>query len=168
MVRTQVEITSCGLNDGPLCGKGTYEARIACNLMSRNGVTVYSMGDRQVEEFHPYFTQEGEDREDNPNQYIANMTDGAIAGFKYFDIKGTESISISIRGCGKGAFIVTTNLDMKSDKCIAAEIPIDSPENTSRGWQEYSAKINLPNGVTALYFKYAGEGAFDFYSFTLR
>lgn len=29
------------------------------------------------EEMHPYFTQDGEDREDNPNQYIANLRDGA-------------------------------------------------------------------------------------------
>jgi hypothetical protein len=164
----QAEITSCGLNDGPLCGKGTYEARIACNLMSKNGVTMYSMGDRQVEEIHPYFTQEGEDREDTPNQYIANIRDGAIAGFKYFHIEGTESISISVRGSGKGAFIVTTSLGGEADKCIAAEIPVNSPQNVSGKWQEYSAKINLPNGVTALYFKYSGEGAFDFYSFTLK
>lgn len=26
----QAEVTSCGLNDGPLNGKGRYEARIAC------------------------------------------------------------------------------------------------------------------------------------------
>ena len=28
----QVEMTSCGLNGGPLVGKGTYPAHIACNL----------------------------------------------------------------------------------------------------------------------------------------
>lgn len=28
----QAELTSCGLNGGPLNGKGRYEARIACNL----------------------------------------------------------------------------------------------------------------------------------------
>ena len=33
----QAEITSCGLNGGPLQGRGEYEARIACNLTSRKG-----------------------------------------------------------------------------------------------------------------------------------
>ena len=28
----QTEVTSCGLNGGPLRGNGRYEARIACNL----------------------------------------------------------------------------------------------------------------------------------------
>lgn len=33
----QAEVTSCGLNGGPLSGTGRYEARIACNLWSKNG-----------------------------------------------------------------------------------------------------------------------------------
>lgn len=35
----QVEITSCGLNDGPLKGTGVYEARIACNLFDNSDRT---------------------------------------------------------------------------------------------------------------------------------
>lgn len=72
---SQAEMTSCGLNDGPLCKKGEYEARIACNLMSKKGVVRYEVWGK-IEDIHPYFTQEGEDREDNPNQYIANLRDG--------------------------------------------------------------------------------------------
>ena len=30
----QVEMTSCGLNGGPLEGRGTYPAYIACNLFT--------------------------------------------------------------------------------------------------------------------------------------
>lgn len=37
----QAEVTSCGLNGGPLQGKGTYEARIACNLWGRDGTGRY-------------------------------------------------------------------------------------------------------------------------------
>ena len=43
--------------------------------------------EREAEELrrdHPVFTQDGEDREECPNQHIANMHDGATAGFKYF------------------------------------------------------------------------------------
>lgn len=35
----QAEVTSCGLNGGPLSDIGTYEARIACHLYSKNGTT---------------------------------------------------------------------------------------------------------------------------------
>ena len=43
----QAEITSCGLNGGPLQGRGEYEARIACNLTSRKGGQVPQKALRQ-------------------------------------------------------------------------------------------------------------------------
>ncbi len=156
----QVEMTSCGLNGGPLRGKGTYEAYIACNLMSKNGTTGYSMGDAQVANIHPYFTQEGEDREDNPNQYIANMTDGAVAGFKYFEITDTTKISLTVRGKGRGAFLISESLDGEA----VATIPVE----TCKEWQSFSADINGEAGIRAFYFKFSGEGAFDFKEFTLE
>ena len=81
----QIEMTSCGLNNGPLDGKGEYEARIACNLWSKAGARHYVGGSTgaEAEELrrdHPVFTQDGEDREECPNQHIANMHDGATAG----------------------------------------------------------------------------------------
>lgn len=156
----QVEMTSCGLNEGPLPGKGTYEARIACNLMSKKGVTGYGFRKDWVEDCHPYFTQEGADREDNPNQYIANMTDGSVAGFKYFDIKDAARIAVTVRGTGKGFFRVTTELNGAE---IAA-IPLEAIDE----WKEFSAELKLADGVTALYFTYCGEGAVDFNSFTIN
>ena len=90
----QAEMTSCGLNGGPLSGRGTYGARIACNLWSAVGTGRYD-GPHPKKTFakHPYFTQEpGRDvsAEDGAaaRQYIANMYDGAAAGFKYFDFSG--------------------------------------------------------------------------------
>lgn len=156
----QVEITSCGLNGGPLSGKSTYGAYIACNLMSKAGIDMYSMGDRAVENIHPYFTQEGEDREENPNQYIANMTNGAVAGFKYFDFAGTRQIEMSVRGKGKGVFEISTMLEGEP----VATIPVWSVAE----WQIFSADINIEPGTGALYFKYNGIGAFDFKEFTLK
>lgn len=58
-------------------GTGRYEARVACNLSSARGTFMYQKEKTAGEEMHPYFTQDGEDREDNPNQYIANLRDGA-------------------------------------------------------------------------------------------
>ena len=39
----QAELTSCGLNGGPLKGRGKYPAYIACNLYGRDGTMFYSM-----------------------------------------------------------------------------------------------------------------------------
>ena len=44
----QAEVTSCGLNGGPLKGEGRYEARIACNLWSRDGVGRYDVSSPQT------------------------------------------------------------------------------------------------------------------------
>ena len=51
----QAEVTSCGLNGGPLEGKGTYEARIACTLTCLKGGRFYSVF-RGFEGGHPYFS----------------------------------------------------------------------------------------------------------------
>ena len=53
----QVEMTSCGLNGGPLVAKGEYPAYIACNIFT-DKPSVY------VGETYPKITQDGRDQED--------------------------------------------------------------------------------------------------------
>lgn len=155
----QVEMTSCGLNGGPLRGKGRYEARIACNLWSRKGAVMYGLGDREISEIHPYFTQDGEDRENMPNQHIANMCDGAVAGFKYFDIKVLTGIRVIIRGNGKGKLLISRT---------AEEEPFAELELcTHADWSKVETKAELEDQVISLYFTYRGEGTFDFLEFEL-
>ncbi len=158
----QVEVTSCGLNPTPLAGQGTYEARIACNLMSKQGTFAYKKSfEKDKDEAHPYFTQSGEDREENGDQYIANMKDGAVAGFKYFDFKELNGISVCVRGEGKGEMEVRTELDGNP----IAKITIES----STDWKEYSAiYVQGIQGKQALYFTYRGTGCVDFKQFTLK
>lgn len=155
----QVEMTSCGLNNVPLIGKGIYEARIACILMSRTGAKRYEFGDI-LEDYHPYFTQEGEDREDNPNQYIANMTNGSVAGFKYFECKNSSEISVTVRGNGIGTMKVATSLDGD----VVAQIPMEQMKD----WNEVTASLKLGEGVSALYFTFEGQGFVDFMSFEIK
>ena len=40
--------------------------------------------------------RDGPDREDSGNQYIANMRDGAVAGFKYFAFKDAAEIKVHL------------------------------------------------------------------------
>ena len=159
----QAEVTSCGLNDGPLEGKGRYEARIACNLWSKDGVGRYDGKHlKRALAAHLFFTQTGRDREENGDQYIANMRDGATAGFKYFDIKGLRAVSVELSGSANGVFTVSDTPDFETS---AASIPV---KLTSGKRMEFEAPCSAADGVRALYFRYVGEGAVDFHSFTLR
>lgn len=163
----QAEITSCGLNGGPLSGEGTYEARIACHLYSKNGTTE-SLAEQQNEE-HPAFTQEGEDRECNPNQYISNMRNGATAGYRYFMFNGSEAnaccaaqtkrISVTVRGTCSGKFIVR---DERSGNTVA-EINV-SPSDE---WKTFESHLAVSVGKHPLYFTFCGDGYADFKEFSL-
>lgn len=163
----QVEMTSCGLNQGPLKGTGTYEARIACMLSSREGTFPYlKVREKDKKKIHPYFTQSGEDREQDGDQYIANMTDGAKAGFKYFALNHPAEIRISCRGNGSGRMKVYAALHTEAEKADKRQIA-DIPVTVSDGWAEYTARLEDIAGECALFFVYEGHGAIDFKEFTL-
>ncbi|CAM4418379.1 family 43 glycosylhydrolase [Paenibacillus tarimensis] len=158
----QVEMTSCGLNNGPLLGKGEYESRIACHLMSAKGAGRYGVYCGNITfRGHPYFTQSGKDREDNPTQLIANMRDGAAAGYKYFLMEDTWKISVCVRGSASGFMLVSNALHEQP----FARIPI----HPSKEFAYYSSEItSMPEGKQALYFTFEGTGALDFRSFVLE
>ena len=150
----QVETTSCGLNDGPLRAAGTYEARIACNLSGRNG-TVKSDDAKKLDKNMelPYFTQTGGDRENDPDQFIANMKEGSWCGFKYFVFTGQER-SIFVKGLGDGKFTVST--DQAGCETVA-DVPVNG-----------GAPLNIVPGIYTLFFTYHGKDSSDFISFTIE
>lgn len=154
----QAELTSCGLNDGYLKGRGEYDAGIACHLTSRKGTRKYSLYSKLRGPF-PYFTQSGEDREDHPDQYIANMRDGSTAGFKYFSIKNLKEIGVRVSSPKGGAMEVSTG----PGEPPFAVIPL-SP---SDGVRTCSVETALPDGDHALYFRFRGRGVLNFHRFRL-
>ena len=160
----QAEVTSCGLNDGPLPGRGIYPARICCNIWASGHATGrYDVGNpKRTLADHPYVTQVGKDDAPGAYQYVANMRDGAVVGYKYFDLKGLAHIDVSVRGAGMGGFVVSTDEDFKDVIATINFSDLDPQE-----WREYGADVEYPNGIAALYFRYAGEDHVDFKSFTL-
>lgn len=56
----------------PLPGLGSYEARIACCLRSREGVFAYKVFPRPPG-VHPYLTQDTPDHMGRSDQYVANL-----------------------------------------------------------------------------------------------
>ncbi len=144
----QAEITSCGLNGGPLKAKGCYSTSIACNISAE-------MPDP------PYLTQNGEDREEMDDQYIKNMTDGSYVGFKYFDFLGNDTIILNLIPSCKAEIEIYTDLDEKP--CGHAII-----EGSDCPISSFIVKTSIKKGIAPLYFKYLGDGSCNFISFELN
>ncbi|WP_342477656.1 family 43 glycosylhydrolase [Paenibacillus sp. FSL H7-0350] len=157
----QVEITTSGPNGGPLEGCGEYPAYLACHLFTKDQ-EMYTGGfgpmGAWMDSRFPKITQDGRDGEEEVG-YIANMTESATAGFKYFDCKGVSRVSIKVRGYCHGEFQVKTAWDGPA----LASIPV----GFTNVWKEYAADVAIPDGVQALYFTYTGGGGAQFASFTL-
>ena len=156
----QAEMTSCGLNGGPLAGKGEYPAYIACNLFSKTMDNVHLLHHAGwIDGKYARITQDGRDGDKEPG-YIANMQDSTIAGYKYFDCKGITRISLKTRGYGNGCFEVKTAWDGET----LGRIPV----GYSNVWVVSSAAIEIPDGIHALYYEFKGEGGASLASFTLE
>lgn len=140
----QVEITSCGLNGGPLVAKGTYPAGIACNIT--NGNMPHGCNSIYTESF-PNVTNSGEER------YIGEIADGTLIGYKYFSFENTKKLSVLIRSTGSGK--LTAYSDMGATQVAEFEI---KPESD---WTKLTAELNIPDGVYPLYFIYKGTGLLD-------
>ncbi len=148
----QVEITSCGLNGGPLVGKGEYPAYLACNLF-------YDKPSAYIGDAHaPKVMQDGRDGDEELG-YVANITNSATAGFKYFDCQGVKEIKIWVRGYGSGTFEIKTAWD--------GEVLGTATVENANVWEEYSIPVNIPDGKQAIYITYRGPGNVSLKSFEL-
>lgn len=140
-------------------GKGEYPAYLACHLFTGDEAFTTGAPGEWMDCRFPKITQDGRDG-DEETGYIANMRDGAHAGFKYFACKGISRVSIRVRGYCKGAFGVKTAWDGP----VLGWIPVEF----SNEWKEYGAAIAIPDGVQALYFVYQGDGGASLASFCLE
>lgn len=158
----QVEMTSCGSNGGPLAGRGEYPAYLACNLFCKDE-ELYTGGfgasGAWMDSRFPKITQDGKDGDEEVG-YIANMTDSATAGFKYFDCRDVRKITIKVRGYCRGAFEIKTAWNDP----VLGKIPVDY----TNIWTVYSTELIIPDGIQALYFTYTGTGSASLASFTLE
>ena len=158
-----VEMTSCGLNGGPLRCEGSYEAGIACILIGPNGACKTTLR-KNEKRLHPYITQKGKDRESNPKQYVANVLNGTVIGYKYFEILHNDKpITLTIRGHkfrhARGRILISATQDF-------AEVHGTLDVNVGIRETQIAGKLHLPLGNQALYLKYQGSGAVDIIDLT--
>ena len=149
----QVEMTSCGLNGGPLEGRGEHPAYLACNLFMVDDEGNPRRGNAA------YVTQDGRDG-DEVLGYIGNVNRGMVAGFKYFKCEGIKEVSITTRAYIHGEFEIKTAIDAEPLATIRVE--------GTNIWTKYTAPINLPDGVYAFFIHFKGTGGGHLKSFELN
>lgn len=149
----QVEITSCGLNGGPLEASGIYPAAIACHLTTPEISPV-------IDYSNPALKTRARITEQQNVQYITDVKDQTKVGYKYFNFTDVSAVSLELQGNFAGRVEISTdeagenvigegNLSVKKDSWMQAMIP-----------------IKAENGVHALYFIFKGEGCLEFKSFS--
>lgn len=136
----QAEVTSCGLNGGPLEAKGIYSAMIACHLYKEGMPDT----DHVKQKNCPYLTNEADTR------FAANITSGTRVGFKYFAFDGPVNFTVRLRGSARGT------LHIRTDGRELGVMPVQPSEE----WCDVSACITA-QGKNALYLDFEGSGAMD-------
>lgn len=163
----QVEITSCGLNDGALKAEGVYPAVIACHLT--NGHMPHG-SNKIFTESVPNCTHQGEDR------FIGEIADGTLIRYKYFQCNGRcrKVFGITFRADGNGVLEIYLE-DKKTETAegnmdaASAEDGAVKPDNRcgrieivpSDDWTERSTAFDMNGGVYALTLKYRGSGQME-------
>jgi hypothetical protein len=148
----QAELTSCGLNRGPLSDRGEYPAYIACNLFRENHA-VY------VEADAPRVVQEGGEGQ-YPSAHIRGMTDGSTAGFKYFSCSGVKGLRIRTRAYANGFFEVRASYGGR----ILGTIPVEGTNLWTAGECRFEENA-FPDGTQPLYLTFRGSGSCSLKSF---
>ena len=158
---SQAELTSCGLNGAPLAGVGTYSAAYACNLTHESiGKERYTIR-KCVRGVQPHIFEEKLDNQEEHNiQYIANMQNKTVAGFKYFQLGKAQRICIEASSLGKCELKVFLD-----EQCTreAASISISKTD----GWKVFQSKFTAPEGIFPLFFQLEGETVIDWKEFAL-
>ncbi len=171
----QAEMTSCGLNGGPLAAQGTYPAVICCNLT--NGHMPHQTTEAITEQL-PHITHAGcsnieasaartehsnmeaedmmaeccdaEASDTKTERYITEISDGTMIGYKYFAFEGKTKLVLTMRGEASGKLVIS------ADDKVLAELPVTPMQN----WTKCEAQIET-EGTHALYFQYYGTGLLD-------
>ncbi|MBR6898536.1 MAG: family 43 glycosylhydrolase [Lachnospiraceae bacterium] len=166
----QVEMTSCGLNGGPLVASGTYPAPIACNITDGNMPhgcnSIYKRA-------FPNVTNAGDER------FIGEVGNGTLIGFKYFAFDGKYTFTVTARTetdanrvvsdapereDTRGETDVTQIDDYDGAPCIEVRFAQDGDpvavielDETQSEWKEYSAALGAVHGTHPLFLTYRGK-----------
>ena len=152
----QAEMTSCGLNGGPLAAVHETPAYTCCHLRSVEGVLHYS-GSVKIDEAHPFVSQDADaGAATSAYAYIHNLRDGAEAGWKYLGFDGSErSVRLEVRGTFSGS--VSVRIDAPDGPEVACV-----PVSPSDAWVWAKASVSSTcTDAHAVYVVARGLGSLD-------
>ncbi len=156
----QAEITSCGLNKGPLPAKGSYNACYCCHLTSPSiasrRLTVREC--RRETETHIYEEAAGVD-ERGFLHYIANVETGTVVGYKYVSFHETGNVALRLRGMGH--VTVSVCLDRPDAQMVG-----NKEADLKGDWTDVFIDLQKISGVHALYFRFQTEERIQFEQFS--
>ncbi len=143
----QAEITSCGLNGGPLSDMGEYPSYIACYIFNsdRGGDRFTYEDNRKV----TMVTQDGANG-DKCTGYVANIRNGSVIGYRDFDCHGVKKLKIYTKGYINGDFEVRT--DFEGDPVGKVSVI------GSNIWTAFEGEVDIPDGVHSLILTFKGGG----------
>ncbi len=148
----QVEITSMGPCGQPLPARGVYSAGLCCHLTSPTTSAVINYRDPVMQQQARITTDPADE---TAAQYVTDITDGVTLGFKYFDCRDVRSLSLLLRGRFNG--ILTVSADETASQ-VFSTAKLNFETDT---WAETVVCTAIPDGVTALYLHFAGEGRLE-------
>lgn len=156
----QAEITSCGLNGGPLPACGSYPAACCCRLTSPDIRSKrYTIRDcrRAVE---PHIYEEPCGRQPCPYPcFIANIGPGTVVGYKYFAYDRPGRLTLTLRG--EGHFSAAIHADDPDGLCLGR-----CTGALAGSWQDFGLELVPLDGTHALYIRFeTTEGRLQFAAF---
>ena len=148
----QVEITSCGLNGGPLKAAGMYPASIACHVTDPSVVNKIDYQD-------PELVHQAGVTENRNQSFIKNIKNDTVIGYKYFDFSGREQLLLELRGDFAGT--VTVSHD-EAGKAVCGTLDL---RLNADAWVLETVQTEFAVGKQALYLTFTGDGGLEFRSF---
>lgn len=158
----QVEMTSSGINPLPLIGKGIYPSSICCYLRPKHGNVFYPFFKTFWQKrTKTYITQYGQDSDTEETQYIRNIRNGALIGYKWFNLEKTKVINLIANGKGKG--IVYLRESENGINLFSSEFQIDTTEK-----QKIEIIVSDLKSKTAFYLFFEMKGKINLFELELE
>lgn len=140
----QVTITTSGVNQKPLPGKGNYPAVLCCNLSNGNMGALSSMGRTNQSVDFPFLSG------NTLEYYIDNISDGTLIGYKYINLKETERIRVVYKADAEGYLEIGTSIGTYKKAKLKLYPNYE--------WTVADVKTSFENNDNELYFVYRGTG----------
>lgn len=129
----QVEMTSCGLNNGSLKPEGTISATKACVISNGN---MPHISNQMYEKPIPMVTNQRE------CHFIAGIDKNTLVGFKYFDFKNEEKKITLVYKSSDGGVI---RFYQKENGKLVGKLPVVASDN----WAEPCITCTFAEGVVS-------------------